>query len=175
VTFLSQVLLRVDPQCPAAERIEAALNLQLPRRFGEYSRGGNGDVFWLGPDEWLLIAPPSRAAALLATIEAAAGGDHHQALDVSANRTCIELSGADARYVLAKGSHENTAPAAFAGQRVVQSLLAKVPIILQLHSEEIFRVFVRNSFASYLAQWLLDAAKEIVHARRHGLDDWHRR
>jgi sarcosine oxidase subunit gamma len=175
VPLLSQVSVRCQPRSAAAERIEAALELRLPRRFGEYLRVAEIDACWLGPDEWLLIAPAGRVAATLDTIAAAAGDEHLLALDVSASRSCIQLSGADARYVLAKGTHEDVGHATFAGQRVVQSLLASVPIILQLHSDDTFRIFVRNSFASHLAQWLVDAAREIVCARRHGLDALHRR
>ena len=93
-------------------------------------------------------------------------------LDVSANRTCIELHGTDARYVLAKGCHDNLAPQVFRGALCVQTVVAKVPVILQLKSDApVLRVFVRNSFAAHLARWLLDAADEIVSARRHGYDN----
>lgn len=170
VPFLAQVLLRIDPLLPATKQIEHALGLQLPSRFGEYSRAGGIDACWLGPDEWLLIAPAASATAVVATIAAPAGQAHHMVLDISANRTCIELSGADARYVLAKGSHEDIAPAAFSGSRVVQTVLAKVPVILQVHSPAAFRIFVRNSFAVHLARWLIDSASELIAARRHGVD-----
>lgn len=169
--FLTQVLLRVDLQRPVAGAIQSALGLTLPPHFGQYTRSNELDACWLGPDEWLLTSSQGAAPSLIQTITHAAQGSHHMSVDVSANRTCIEMRGADARYVLAKGCHEDTSAEAFRGTRVVQTVLAKVPVILQLHSDApAFRVWVRNSFATYIAQWLTDAGMEIVHARRHGFD-----
>jgi sarcosine oxidase, subunit gamma len=169
--FLSQVLLRLDAQQPVAAAIQGALGLELPLHFGIYTRSGGLDACWLGPDEWLLVAPGGAAGGLVENVTRAAASAHHLVLDISANRTCIELRGTDARYVLAKGCHENTAKPNFSGCRVVQTLLAKVPVILQLQADEpVFRIFVRNSFAEYLARWLVDAAGEIRSARHHRLD-----
>lgn len=169
--FLSQVLLRLDAQLPEAAAIQAALGLELPLHFGIYARSGDLDACWLGPDEWLLVAPAGAARELVESVTLAAGSAHHMVLDISANRTCIELRGADARYVLAKGCHEDTAKPNFSGCKIVQTVLAKVPVILQLRADEpVFRIFVRNSFAEYLAQWLVDAAGEIRSARHYQLD-----
>lgn len=171
VAFLTQVVLRAEPQSATATAIQQALGLHLPERFGAYTRAGDLDALWLGPDEWLLVAPPGAAASLPNTVAQAAGKTHHMLLDVSANRTCIEMQGADARYVLAKGCHEDLASPMFRGPRVVQTVLAKVPVILQLVSDApVVRIFPRNSFAVHLARWLLDAAAEIGTARRHGHD-----
>jgi len=169
--FLTQVLLRMDPQLAAANLFQQTLGLSLPPHFGFYTRASDLDACWLGPDEWLLVALPGGASTMVETITRTIGPAHHLVLDISANRTCIEMRGADARYVLAKGCHEDTSSAAFNGHRVVQTVLAKVPVILQLQTDDpAFRIFVRNSFATYLAQWLLDAAREIALARLHGLD-----
>lgn len=169
--FLSQVLLRLDAQLPEASAIQQALGLELPLGFGIYTRSDDLDACWLGPDEWLLVAPSGAASRLVEVVTRAAGSAHHLVLDISANRTCIQLRGADARYVLAKGCHEDTAEPAFSGRKVVQTVLAKVPVILQLQADEpVFRIFVRNSFAEYLARWLIDAASEIRSARHHRID-----
>lgn len=171
VPFLTQILLRIDPQSAAAATIRQSLTVDLPDTFGTYTRSNDLDVLWLGPDEWLLVAPPGSAASLQTAVAQAVGQTHHMVLDVSANRTCIEIGGADAPYVLAKGCHEDLAARSFCGRKIVQTVLAKVPVILQLAADEpVIRVFPRNSFAAHVARWLLDASDELIAARRHGHD-----
>lgn len=170
--FLTQILLRIDAQDPSAAAIQQALGVSLPMQFGTCTQAAELDVMWLGPDEWLLVAPQGAAERLLNAVAEAAGQAHYMVLDISANRTCIEMRGSDARYVLAKGCHDDLHAQVFTGRRCVQTLVAKVPVILQLKSDApVIRLLVRNSFAAHLAQWLIDAAGEIVAARRHGHDE----
>ena len=105
-----------------------------------------GDVLWLGPDEWLVVGGreedyPGAAAAV----------------DVSAERVCLELAGADVEDVLARGCSLDVHPSVFAPGRCAQTLLAKAPVILHRTDRETFRIFVRPSFAPYLRSWLDDA------------------
>ena len=55
-------------------------------------------------------------------------------------------------------------PAAFGPGCCAQTLLARAHVILQGRADG-FRVFVRASFADYLAEWLLDASLEERTAR----------
>jgi sarcosine oxidase subunit gamma len=105
-----------------------------------------GDVFWLGPDEWLVLgARESDYPDAAATV------------DVSANRICFELAGDDAEDVLAQGCTLDLHPSVFAAGRCAQTLLAKAQVILHRTDAETFRVFVRPSYARYLRAWLEDA------------------
>ena len=52
-----------------------------------------GDAIWLGPDEWLVLGGREEDFA-----------DLPAAVDVSANRVCLELSGAGAADVLASAA-----------------------------------------------------------------------
>ncbi len=79
-------------------------------------------------------------------------------MDLSANRTTLELSGPGARTVLEKGCALDLHPRAFAPGRCAQTLLSKVAVVLdQLDAQPCYRLLVRGSFAQYLADWLLDA------------------
>jgi sarcosine oxidase, subunit gamma len=105
-----------------------------------------GDVLWLGPDEWLVIGGreddhPGAAAAV----------------DVSANRICLELVGGDVEDVLAQGCSLDLHRSVFTPGRCAQTLLAKAEVILQRTDPDTFRIFVRPSFAPYLRDWLEDA------------------
>ena len=159
VPFLTQLNLRVDPEGPAAPLVEQALATALPTGNAAV-RSGDVDVFWLGPDEWLVVTAATTPAELQGRIQAAVGSPDVVIIDLSAHRTTIELSGERARDVLAKGCsldlHE------FAPGRCAQTLLARAPVLLVPRGGEdpTYWLLVRASFATYLADWLLDAAAE---------------
>jgi sarcosine oxidase subunit gamma len=103
-------------------------------------------VLWLGPDEWLVLGGSE--------------GDYPHsaaAVDVSANRVILELTGADAVDVLAQGCSLDLHPSAFAPGSCAQTLLARAQVILVRPGESGFLVLVRPSFAPYLRAWLEDA------------------
>ena len=104
-----------------------------------------GDALWLGPDEWLVVNATE-----------ADFPDAPAAVDVSANRVAFELAGA-ARDVLAQGCSLDLRPHVFGPGRCAQTLLARATVILQCMDDDVFRIFVRRSFAPYLRAWLEDA------------------
>jgi sarcosine oxidase subunit gamma len=117
-------------------------------------------VLWLGPDEWLVVAD-AEPAALAGRLARALASRHAAVIDVSASRAVIALSGPQARTVLAKGCGLDLHERSFAPARCAQTLLARAPVIIhQVAAMPAYRVFVRASFAAYLAEWLLDAAGE---------------
>ena len=128
-----------------------------------------GDLLWLGPDEWLLV---SRTAFgdLETRLRAAAGDAAVSIVDVSAGRTIISLHGSAVRQVLAHGCGLDLDAGFFAPGQCAQTMLALANVILLAPHDQPsdflddpqFFVFVRASFAGYLATWLLDAATEYI-------------
>jgi sarcosine oxidase, subunit gamma len=160
VPFLTQLTLRVTPGTPAAAAAERALGAPLPLAPNTVSAGESVEVLWMGPDEWLVVAPPG-AERHLEVLERGIGAEHGTVVDVSAQRTVIDVAGANARDVLLKGCALDLHSRAFGVGRCAQTLLARAQVILHARTDEpAYRVFVRASFAGYLAEWLLDAAGE---------------
>jgi sarcosine oxidase subunit gamma len=117
---------------------------------------------WLGPNEWLVVDPPDGEAALEAALAEALAGGLGAAVDLSANRTTIELRGPHARSLLARGCSLDLHPRAFAPGQCAQTMVGRAGVILeQRDALPTYRLFVRGSFAGYLATWLLDALAEI--------------
>jgi sarcosine oxidase subunit gamma len=118
-------------------------------------------VSWLGPDEWLITAPEG-AVPELPTRIARALADRRAALtDLSASRAIIEIAGLRARELLQKGCGLDLHPRAFEAGRCAQTLLARLPVIVdQLSAAPAYRVYVRRSSAQWLCEWLIDAADE---------------
>ncbi len=113
-----------------------------------------------------MVAPDGRNDTLCADLRGALRGLHNSVTDLSANRTIIEIAGTDARVVLAKGCPLDLHGSAFKPPQSAQTLLAKSQVILQcVDARPVFRLFVRLSFANYIAEWLLDAAAELAASR----------
>jgi len=153
VPFLTQLNLRLDPDSPAA------LGFSLPTQPCTSARSGDVDVLWLGPDEWLVVGPPGAAERLTGQLRAAVGAEHASIVDVSAQRTTLELSGPSVRDLLAGGCAIDLHPRVFGPGDCVQTELAHAPVVL-LRRDPGFWVLVRASFAAHLVDWLLDASVE---------------
>ncbi|MGW3344761.1 2Fe-2S iron-sulfur cluster-binding protein [Nonomuraea rubra] len=76
-------------------------------------------------------------------------------VDVSGQRTILELSGPAAEDVLITGCPLDLHPEVFPGH--AQTLLGKTAVILERRAPGHYRIYVRSSFTRYLAEWLLDA------------------
>lgn len=159
--FLTQVGVRIAPDSAGARGIDEALGAPLPRKVGETSRSGEHTVLWLGPDEWLVVSSAD-AGALVDQLRTAAGETPSQVLDLSANRTVIELTGPGARSVLEKGCPTDLHPRVFADGTAIVTTLARVPVLVWKIDGDTFRVVPRASLAQYVAAWLLDAVREFA-------------
>ena len=158
--FIAMVNLRVDPASEAADRIEKTLGAPLPRQCGQTTASGPCTLLWLGPDEWLVLSPAD-GPAVAAELREALAGDPGSVVDVSANRTTLELSGPAARQVLEKGCPLDLHPRAFGPGRAVSTTVGPVAVLLwQVDEAPTYRLFPRSSFADYLARWLIDAMSE---------------
>jgi sarcosine oxidase subunit gamma len=162
--FLAQLDLRADPADTAlAERLAEVIGANLPTEPNTtvVSADGTRQVVWLGPDEWLVVGEPGGGPALEGAIRAAIGDGRGAVVDVSANRTVISVSGPRARDLLAFGCSIDLDERRFKPGMCAQTLLARANVIIVPVGpavEPAFRVFVRPSFAAYLAAWLMDAA-----------------
>ncbi|WP_017556002.1 sarcosine oxidase subunit gamma [Nocardiopsis baichengensis] len=161
VPFTAQVALRVDPRGGAAERIGTALGAALPGRPGQVARTDRVLVLGLGPDEWLVVGSEGTAQELQDTLTAALDGAHGAVVDVSAHRTIVRVTGPKTRDLLNTGCALDLHPRVFGADRCAQTLLARAAVILLCRETDPadFWIFVRSSYARYLADWLIDATE----------------
>lgn len=165
VPFRAQVEMRIDDDYVEALSPRAAqfLGCELPGP-GWASGKGSPYVLWLGPGWYLIDDEPGTArgleAGLLDSLGADCGGACGHALDLSAARTILELSGPRAADVLRHGCALDLHPRVFGPGRCAQTDLARAQVTLHQTGPETYRILVRSSFADYLARWLLDAMVE---------------
>lgn len=128
---------------------EEALGFELPPA-GQAA--ADGKAMWLGPGWWLLdVAADQPVNPRLSTV------------DVSAGYAVLELTGPHARTVLRHGCSIDLHPRVFGPGSAARTMLAKAQVVLaQTDDAPTYRLWVRTSFARYLAAWLVDAATEYV-------------
>ncbi|GAA3403118.1 sarcosine oxidase subunit gamma [Pseudarthrobacter polychromogenes] len=163
VAFLTMVGLRVNRDSDAGQRI-AAVTGGLPAACGGVAGSGETSVLWLGPEEFLVVAPreahESLGGGLLQALREALGDGAGQMVDLSANRTTFELTGPRARAVLEKGCSLDLHPRVLKAGTALSTEVGNIPVVLWKTGEETFRLFPRASFADFLGRWLLDAMRE---------------
>lgn len=156
--FLTMVDVRAEPMSPVSRRIGECLGVDLPPA-GRVSLSDARSVLWLGPDEWLVVSP-EEPHALTRRLQAAVTDGPGCAIDVSANRTALELSGPSARAVLEKGCPVDLHPRSLGPGGSAVTTVGPVPVVLWQVGRSSYRLLPRSSFADYLARWLLDAMQE---------------
>ncbi len=161
--FLAKAIVRADP-AEAGPRLADALSLPLPTTPCASATAEGRTALWLGPDEWMAIAPDAAAADLAGALEAALEGLPHQVVDVSDHYTTITLSGRRSRDILARLVTVDLHPRAFPAGRVVGTLAGHAAVFVWLRDDSpaaggIFDVVVRASFADYLWCLLAEAGR----------------
>lgn len=164
--FAVQLGLRTAPGTASAQALESALGITLPKQIGEVTGDGAGlYALWLGPDEFLVVDVSRRqrpGETLIA--EASLEGLPGQAVDLSANRTILELTGSKAREVLEKSVRTDLHPRAFGVGTAISTQLGPVPVIVHHSAEFEYRIYPRASFADFTIRWLLDGMAEFLTA-----------
>jgi sarcosine oxidase subunit gamma len=114
------------------------------------------DVLWLGPDGWLVLGEPGTEDPIVRELEEALATRHRSVIDVSANRTVIDLT--DGLGLLSTGCGIDLDPSRWRPGMCAQTLFGGAQVILHQRDERTTRVFVRPSFAGYLVARLIAAA-----------------
>lgn len=147
-----------------AGRLAAArvLGVEPPRqpctwRVCGNDRTGRSDVLAIGPDEWLVVTSLDTRADVESALSRAVRGLGGAVVDVSAQRSILELADPPARDLLASGCALDLHPRAFPDGACASVLFAGVPVILQA-SPGAVRLYVRPSFGEHVERWLRDAA-----------------
>jgi sarcosine oxidase subunit gamma len=159
VPFLTMVGLRAVRGTAAAHQIETRLGVSLPSACGAVATGEGVSVLWLSPDEYLGVSD-KQPAELTSSLVEALENEPGSVIDLSANRTTLELSGPSARAVLEKGCPLDLHPREFTAGTAYVTLIGSVPVILWKVEEGTYRILPRSSFADFLGRWLLDAMAE---------------
>ena len=171
VPFTPGFDLRVNPDSSGFAAVNQALGLTLNPKVGtvvrnnaacivgdELPAAGGISALCLGPDWWYLTGTADIQALLRPVQES-----HHISLvDVSSQRTKIEVYGPNAKDVLEHYWEQDLRDAHFPIDACSQGVLAKAPLIMWHCCDNCYLLFPRASFAKHLWTALTDAAVEYL-------------
>jgi sarcosine oxidase subunit gamma len=150
---------RISPG-PALDRLilrgaAASFPLRLPECVGTVADHGGCACLCLGPDEWLLLAPPGLDD--LARLRAF-DGPSGVAIDIGHRQVALTVTGPDAAVVLNTGCLLDLHPTVFAPGRCTRTILGRAEIVLWRRAEDSFHLEVARSFTAYVEALLREAA-----------------
>jgi len=172
VPYTPGIDLRVDPSSPAFVAVNLALGLTLNPQVGSVVRknadcivsqgqqpDSNGiSALCLGPDWWLLTGTAD-IESLLKPVQSV---HHISVVDVSAQRTKLEIYGPKVKEILGHVWEQDLRDAKFPIDTCTQGLMAKSPVILWHCCENCYLILVRSSFATHLWEVLADSTVEYL-------------
>lgn len=173
LAFCVHLNLRCDPTgSHAFTAATTALGVALPLDSNTFHEASDIRIYWLGPDEWLVLAPMTHIH-LFGKIKSAWAGLHHSVTDITGGQTVVRVKGERVRQLLNQGCTLDLHHRVFKVGHCAQSLLAHVPVLISRCTDDgngtcRFDLVVRRSYADHLASWLVDAAREIGFANRLG-------
>ena len=138
----------------AADACAAAFGCTLPRDACRAAESEGRAALWLGPDEWLLLAPEAEGEALFPAIAGALGTVPHALVDISHRQVGFAVAGAEAATLLNTGCPLDLDPSAFPVGMCTRTVLAKSDVALWRVAPTQFRLEVNRSFADYVAGYL---------------------
>ncbi|MBW4023324.1 MAG: sarcosine oxidase subunit gamma [Proteobacteria bacterium] len=144
----------------AAQAVTEAFGISLPREACRARVAADRAALWLGPDEWLLLAPQSDEAAIADEATSRAGALPFSLVDVSHRQVAFRLSGPRAATVLSGGNPLDLDLSAFPVGMCTRTVLAKAEIVLWRTGPDSFHIEVWRSFAPYVRDFLREHMRE---------------
>ena len=144
----------------AAAMAGTVFGTPLPLQPCRSSQSVNRIALWLGPDEWLLIAPRSEGDLVGSVLSKALAETPHALVDVSDRNSALIVSGPAVEDVLSAGCPLDLDQAAFPVGMCTRTLFAKAEIVLWRTAATEFRVEVARSFLPYVEGVLALAVRD---------------
>ena len=139
---------------PVRDAAGKAFGISLPEVACRAHAGGERAALWLGPEEHLLLAPPTEARTLETQLDAALQGLAHSLVDVSQRQVALAVSGPRARDLLESGCPLDLDAERFAVNACARTLFAKAEVVLWRRGAEEYHLEVARSFADYVLEWV---------------------
>ena len=159
----ARFVLRARPAAQIAA--SGALGFSLPVVACCSAMAGDVAALWLGPDEWLLLAPEADGPALAEALETAMAGSPHSLVDVGHRQLGFVLAGPHAADMLNAGCPLDLDIFPFPVGMCTRTIFAKAEIVLWRTGAEAWRIEVWRSFACYVRGLLEEAGREFAAAR----------
>ena len=164
VPFLGFINLRGKPENTGfAAAVLKVLGCEVPTEANTLRESGDYRIYWLGPDEWLVITPTGQAGSVQAQLQAKLKAVFSSVVDNSSGLTLVRITGENAAKLLARDCPLDLHPREFKPGQCAQTRLAKAGMtIAPLSDGSGFEIIIRRSFADYIGLWMQDALVELA-------------
>ena len=146
----------------AADLMGEAYGVALPTAPCRYASVDERTALWLGPDEWLLLAPDAERRTLLRALQAALAGKPASIVDLSHRDCGLALNGPMAAQILNSGCPLDLDLAAFPEGMCTRTLLGKAEVVLWRSAPGTFRLEIARSFTPYVVALLGEAMHDLA-------------
>ena len=158
MAHLGKLNMRADKT--AGKMIKSITGCTFPPAANKFTTAGERHAVWLGPDEFIIICEAGKDEELASAIHASFGSRHATVTNITDALAAFHLKGAAVRQVLAKGCALDLHHNSFIPGDAAQTLISHAAVTIMSLATDEFIVICRTSFASYIHDWLLDAALE---------------
>ena len=158
MAHLGKLNMRADKS--AGKIIKSITGCTFPPAANKFTTAGERHAVWLGPDEFMIICEAGKDEELTSAIHTSFGSLHAAVTNITDALAAFNLKGAAVRQVLAKGCALDLHQNSFASGDAAQTLLSHAAVTIMALTNDEFIVICRTSFASYLHDWIVDAALE---------------
>ncbi|MHA7772567.1 sarcosine oxidase subunit gamma [Roseibium sp. M-1] len=139
----------------------AAYGVDLPNQPLGSAVASKRAAFWLGPDEWTLLAPEEELRAVFDGIEAKLSGQPHALVDISDRSEAVIVSGDKAAWLLNTGIFMDFSLEKFPVGTVTRTIFHKSPVLIWRTGADTFVVEAWVSFMNYVSGLLVQSAGEL--------------
>ena len=141
--------------------VKKVLGCLLPIEANTVVVSGDYKVYWLGPDEWLVVTPTGQQGKVQSELKSALGDIFSLVVDNSSGLTLLNITGENAGNLIARDCPLDLHPNVFKAGQCAQTRLAKAgATIAPLLDGSGFELIIRRSFADYILLWMQDARIE---------------
>ena len=148
VPLLGYISLRGNASQPEfLAAIKSALTVDLPTAPCAMQSNTSGSIYWISPDEWLIVCQRAQLEPLQQTLKSALNGFHSQVVDNSGGYTTVLLQGKNATDVLQHCTIYDLH--SLKTNHVVGTTFGKMSFYLYRQGEG-YGLVLRRSFADYI-------------------------
>jgi len=135
------------------------LGCEPPTTANTVAEAGDCRIYWMGPDEWLIVTPAGQQSQIKDDLVKALDGVFSAVVDNSSGLTMLHISGGNAAALIASDCPLDLHPREFKPGQCAQTRIAKAGMTISpLADGAGFEVIIRRSFADYLLLWLQESA-----------------
>jgi len=147
------------------KNIGSALNLVLPIEPNVRIFNNNISIMWLGPNEWLVIAPENEKDGIISLLKSNLNPQKTAITDVSFNRTILRLEGEKVFTLLSKFLVANLEKILKTNFSVAQTIFIKIPVLFVRNNTDeeptSLDLHLNRSHTKYVYELLVDGSKNL--------------